>query len=96
MIALLPLLVPALTARAMRTPCVLRVHETQASRNLPYAFYDQGVASLRAMYPASSTLVARRTGRLGHVEYSLLAWRQAPTADAALPDTTAGLRTEER
>lgn len=113
-------------------PCALRVRQTAPSRNLPHAFYDQGVESLRALYPSHRMLVARRLGRLGQVEYSLIAYRRSPAADsvhiqgvavtarraweidaacpvdslarglvatleaiAALPDTTASLRSEE-
>jgi hypothetical protein len=44
-------------------------------RGLPETFYDQGRASIAAMYPQHRLLAERRVGRLANIDYSLLAFQ---------------------
>jgi hypothetical protein len=54
------------------------------SRGLPESFYDQGRASLPAMYPRHRLLAERRDGRIGNVQYALLAFQTAPEDSVTL------------
>lgn len=63
--------------------CSPSLETMAASRNLPYQFLDQGLESLRALYPEHRLLLARRDGHLGRVEYSLLVYQETPAADSA-------------
>ncbi len=70
---------PASGQRAASPPsCRLVVTERgHFPRELPQFYYDQGVASLLKLYPLHRLLAARRDGRIGRVEYSLLVYRPA-------------------
>ena len=68
----------ALTATKSPTcePAVTIRHELW--RGLPETFYDQGRASIAAMYPHHRLLAERRAGRLANIDYSLLAFQPTP------------------
>jgi hypothetical protein len=51
-------------------------------RGLPQTYHDQATATLRGTHPELQVLVDRRSGQLGQAQYSLLAYRSAPTGSA--------------
>lgn len=51
---------------------------------LPESFYDQGRASIPAMYPHFQLLADRRQGQLANIDYSLLAFQTTPEAAVQL------------
>ena len=65
-------------------PCEPTVTPRQVWRGLPQAFYDQGRESVPAMYPRHRFLADRRDGRIGNVEYSLLAFQVTPEDSVTL------------
>lgn len=62
--------------------CIPQVQARPAIRNLPSLFHDQALESLRTLYPRHEVIVARRTATLGQVEYALVVYREAPSADS--------------
>ena len=62
----------------------LRVESTPYSRVLPYAFFDQAMASLPQLYPEVEIRVQRRLGRLGNDPvrlYALIGYRENPASE---------------
>lgn len=59
----------------------LTVNETEYSRILPHAFYDQATASLPHLFPEHVLLAGRRSGRLGEVSYALICFKEARASD---------------
>lgn len=62
----------------------LSVESISYSRILPYAFYDQAMASLPALYPGIEILVQRRLGQLGSEPirlYALIGYREKRSSD---------------
>ena len=69
-------------AASAATPlCDPAFEHVRDRRTLPHAYHDQGVESLRALYPEHVLLVQRRSSRLGDVLYSLLVYKEDPLAE---------------
>ena len=62
----------------------LNVEDTPYNRRLPYAFYDQAMASLAQLFPRQVLLAARRSGAIGDVRFSLVCYRESPSSDDAI------------
>jgi hypothetical protein len=58
----------------------LQIKEIQPSRILPYAYYDQALASIPGVYPGSQIIAKRRLGYLGKITpvvYSIVCYKKS-------------------
>jgi hypothetical protein len=58
----------------------LHIKEIQPSRILPYAYYDQALASIPGVYPDSQIIAKRRLGYLGKITpavYSIVCYKKS-------------------
>jgi hypothetical protein len=59
----------------------LTVSNTEYSRILPHAFYDQAISSLPQLFPTHVLLASQRSEVLGEVVYALVCFKETPTSD---------------
>jgi hypothetical protein len=79
-----PLLLGAVACAAseiqLESGATLDVTDTEYSRILPHAFYDQAIESLPHLFPSHVLLAGRRTGVLREVVYALIFYQETPSS----------------
>lgn len=84
-------------ATAADAPAIaIKVEETAYSRVIPFAYYDQGVESVPLVHPGGCVLAGRRYGKLGDVDYSLLAYTESATAATVTIGALAGSHAQHK
>jgi hypothetical protein len=53
----------------------------QYSRNTPNVYVDQAMESLPNLHPGFVLMVLKREGRVGDIDYSLLAYKESPSTN---------------
>ena len=59
----------------------LTVSNTEYSRILPHAFYDQAISSLPHLFPKHVLLASRRSGVLGEVVYAMVCFKETQASE---------------
>jgi hypothetical protein len=67
----------------------IQVEEVTANRTLPYAFYDQALASIPVLYPEAEIVGGARFRRSGSIIYAYIAYRPAKDAATLLLEMSA-------
>lgn len=59
-------------------------------RTVPHVFYDQAITSVPLLYPDAVIVEARRSDRVGNVDYSLVAFKSSASSGTIEIDGLAG------